>query len=217
MSQDYYKKHKFMNAINKIFECISVGMFWIGFCIPIFTIGASTTALYYTINKTVRHDRGYVWQQFWGSFKANFKQATKIWLFMLLIYAIVACDYYVLYSLTYKTDTFQIFLMIFVIATILLVTWSLYVFPYIARFSNSGKAILKNSLLMMHLNLQWSILLFILFVLEIGLALMVPISVVLLAGVYMLINSFILERIFCKHMTPEDLKLEAERNCVYYN
>lgn len=217
MNQDYYNKHKLVNAISKIFECISVGIFWIGFCIPIITIGASTTALYYTITKTVRHDRGYVWQEFWGSFKSNFKQSTVIWMIMLMIYAIVAFDYYVLYSLSNGTGAFQVFVVVFIIVTMLLVMWSLYVFPYVARFSNSTKAILKNSLMMMHLNLQWSILLLVLFVIEIGMALLLPISIVLLAGAYMLLNSLIMERIFRKHMSSEDLELEDERNRKYYN
>ena len=39
-------------------------------CIPIVTAGASITAMHYVLLKMVRNKEGYIWKDFWKSFKA---------------------------------------------------------------------------------------------------------------------------------------------------
>ena len=73
-------------------------MLWFMCCIPVFTIGAATTALYYTVNKSIKNDRGYASSEFFSAFKSNFKQSTVIWLIFLAIYALLGFDYYVMKS-----------------------------------------------------------------------------------------------------------------------
>ena len=54
-----------------IINIIYVSVLWILFSIPIITIGASSTALYYTVTKVIRHGRSYIFREFWQSFKSN--------------------------------------------------------------------------------------------------------------------------------------------------
>ena len=61
--------NKFFRFMNKVADGFYVSILWILFCIPIVTAGASTTALYYTVHKSLRRNRGYVWKNFWESFK----------------------------------------------------------------------------------------------------------------------------------------------------
>ena len=56
-----------------IINIIYVSVLWILFSIPIITIGASSTALYYTVTKVIRHGRSYIFREFWQSFKSNLK------------------------------------------------------------------------------------------------------------------------------------------------
>ena len=44
--------------IYKLVNTVVAGVLWVLCCIPVVTAGAATTALYYTIVKTVRHGRG---------------------------------------------------------------------------------------------------------------------------------------------------------------
>lgn len=37
--------------LGKLVDCVWVSILWVICCIPVFTIGASTTALYYTVHK----------------------------------------------------------------------------------------------------------------------------------------------------------------------
>ena len=43
--------NKVFEVINAIVDLLVLGFFWIITSIPVFTMGASTTALYYTVNK----------------------------------------------------------------------------------------------------------------------------------------------------------------------
>ena len=82
----------FFTAVNKIIDTIFLSILWIIFCIPLFTIGASTSALYATANKVLRHDRSYIFRQFWDSFKSSFKQSTIAWLFCVLVIFVLVSD-----------------------------------------------------------------------------------------------------------------------------
>ena len=71
-------------AIDTIGKIFILNLYWVICSLPIFTIGASTSALLYASMKL--HDReGYVTSNFFSSFKENFKQATEIWLIYLVI------------------------------------------------------------------------------------------------------------------------------------
>ena len=78
--------------IGKFGDLIILNVLWFVCSIPIFTIGASTTAVYYVTLKLARNDDGYTIRSFFKSFKENFKQATIIWLIMLAVGLILGFD-----------------------------------------------------------------------------------------------------------------------------
>lgn len=79
-------ENKLMTGLNKIFDCMFVSALWCILSIPIVTIGATTSALYYAVNKSIRHSRGYAYKEFLSAFKLNFKQSTIVWLVNLLLH-----------------------------------------------------------------------------------------------------------------------------------
>lgn len=209
--------NKLMTGLNKIFDSMCVSMLWVGCSLPIFTIGASTTALYYAVNKSIRHNRGYAWKEFLSAFKSNFKQSTVVWLFTLLCYAIGVADCYILYQLN-DTMSFAKVLLAIIIALVLILTmWMLYVFPYMARFALPTKALMKNALIIMLANFKWTILLLLLFVVSMVGSLFLAVLAMFVPVVYMVIANLIIERVFRKYMSEEDIEAEEERNRVEYN
>lgn len=64
---------------------------WLVCSLPIITLGASTTALLFSCMK-LRHGDGYVTQNFFASFKENFRQATILFLFFLITGGILLFD-----------------------------------------------------------------------------------------------------------------------------
>ena len=80
--------------IGKFWDVLIVNLLWIVCSIPIVTIGASTTAMYYVTLRLARDDDGYTFRSFFKSFRENFKQATAIWLIFLTVGLLLACDVY---------------------------------------------------------------------------------------------------------------------------
>lgn len=198
-------------TLGKVTDCLSLSLLWIISCIPIITIGAATTALYYTVNKVVKHGITGILREYWHSFRSNFKQATMIWLVLILIYGLLAISCYgayVLYLADYIPKAMLIFLFVLAAAVTM---WAIYLFPCLARFNNSTKQIMKNCAWFSVLNLPWTILLFAILLLTIVATALIPIGLFLFPAGGMLISSYITERVFRKYMSPEDLAAEDLR------
>ena len=80
--------------IGKFWDLLIIHILWVICCIPIVTVGAATTAMYYVTLRLVRDDDGYTIRSFFKSFKENFKQATIIWMLFLVIGLILGFDVY---------------------------------------------------------------------------------------------------------------------------
>ncbi len=126
-------------------------------CIPIITIGASYTGMYYVLLKIVRGEEGYLVKGFFKSFKQNFKQATILWLIMLLIILVYIGDFRIFIN---SGLTFPKLLIVMILAIAILVLMvAVYVFPVLSRFDNTVKNTIKNAFCMAILNLPKTLLL----------------------------------------------------------
>ena len=85
----------FFTILNRVSDLIILNVLWLICCIPIVTIGASTTAMYYVALKMVNNEESYVTRSFFKSFRENFRQSTIIWLIMLPIGILIAFNLYV--------------------------------------------------------------------------------------------------------------------------
>ena len=201
-------------TLAKITDCMCLSILWIIGCIPLVTVGASTTALYYTVNKVIRHGKPGIWREYWHSFRLNFKQATVIWIILLLVYGLLITSYYSAYLL-YLEDQFSQIMLIFLLVLITVVTmWANYLLPYLARFNNTTKQLMKNCAWFAVLNFPWTVLLLLLCAVTVASSLLMPLGFVLMPAGGMLISSYILEHVFKKYMSLEDQTAENERNGV---
>lgn len=134
--------------IGKFWDVLIVNVLWVVCSIPVITIGASTTAMYYVTLRLVRDDDGYTFRSFFKSFKENFKQATIIWLIFLAVGTLLAFDLYYFVRLvspsTFRTVMITAFLSMAFIWTAMFT----YVFPLQARFYNPVKRTIFNSFFM---------------------------------------------------------------------
>ena len=201
--------------MGKVADLVILNVLAIICSIPIFTIGASWTALYFVTIRIVRKEEGYVIRDFFRSFKENFKQATLIWLLVLLVAAIFVGD-----ILIYRMIQDQIpkFIMIAVIVlAFLALGTAIYVFPVLSRFENTIKNTIKNAFLLSIVNIPYTILLMILMVLPIFLALFViqiaPIMIIMGASLPAYFASMIFVHIFRK-LEPAEVSEEADLDMI---
>ena len=80
--------------IGKLGDLIILNILWIVCSIPVFTAGASATAVYYVTLKLVRDEDDSTIRSFFRSFKSNFKQATAIWLILLAAGIVLGFDFW---------------------------------------------------------------------------------------------------------------------------
>ena len=83
---------KILTSLGKVVDIVWLSLLWLLCCLPVVTIGASSTALYYTVHKTIRGSRGYTTRTFFTALKDNFKQATLSYLVWLLVMIVLVAD-----------------------------------------------------------------------------------------------------------------------------
>lgn len=85
--------NKIANFLTKIMYLAWLNFLWLICSLPIITIGASTTAVYYTAMRMTRDDEGYITKDFFHSFKENFLQATGVWLIVLAFFGMICFNW----------------------------------------------------------------------------------------------------------------------------
>ncbi len=136
-----------MRFITKIALSVYLNILWLICCLPVFTAGASTTALFYVTLKMAEDKEGNITKAFFRSFRGNFKAATKIWLILLGLGAILALDGYVFYHMRFESVLWTIGTAIYIVALIAYAVVLMYIFPLLSRFDNHLGAMFKNSII----------------------------------------------------------------------
>lgn len=136
-----------MQFITKIAYSAYLNILWFICCIPIFTIGASTTALFYVTLKMAKNEEGNITKAFFRSFRENFKQGTIIWLILLAVGVVLGFDGYTLYHMRFTNAFWTILTAIFIVAVVAYAIILMYIFPLLARFQNTTIAMFINSIM----------------------------------------------------------------------
>lgn len=202
--------------VGKFFDIMILNLLWLFCSIPIVTIGASTTAVYYVTLKLVRDEDNSTIKSFFKSFKENFKQATIIWLFLLVLGVVIGFDLYFFLVMQTTVSTFRtVMLSVFGGFGIIYLCILLYVFPLQSRFYNPVKRTLFNAFFMSIRHfLQTLGLLAIDIALPVLAFFIVPIlqPLLLLFGFPLLafINSYVFVGVFEKYMPKKEEEEDRE-------
>lgn len=202
MSEIFTTDNMVIRILNRIGDILILHFLWLLCSLPIVTIGASTTALYYTAMKAVKYEDGYVARRFFKSFKENFRQSTIIWLIML--FAGFLCGWYLSYSIETHNSVLTMF------STILTCVYSfilIYVFPLQSKFDNKITVTIRNAFLLSVKNFPWTLLM----IVALGLmglfsyfyTIVLFIVVICGAGVYGYLTAFIFNRVFLPYLPDE--------------
>ena len=132
-----------MNVLNKMADLMWLNILTLICCIPIITAGAALTSMHYVALKIVRNEESYITRSFFKSFKTNFRQATLIWLLLMLVAAILGGDYYIITKSGMQFS--QVLVVLIMAAGVLVICTSLYVFPVLAKFDNTIMGTIRNA------------------------------------------------------------------------
>lgn len=134
-------------VITKFTNMVLLSLCWLAFCLPIVTVGASTTALYAVCFKMLKNEEGHICRQFLSYFKSNFKQATLAWLILLPIGVIIAYMLYLYFwGMSSVKGVADVFAILVLVAAALYIITLTYVFACAARYENTPAQTVKNGI-----------------------------------------------------------------------
>ncbi|MDR0638279.1 MAG: DUF624 domain-containing protein [Spirochaetaceae bacterium] len=150
------KKRLFEDGVyawmEKLFDAVSLNLLWLLCSLPLVTIGASSTAFYYTMAKVIRGERGHLFGEFWRSFRLNFVKATIVWIafaaliFLLLVNRNISAD---IAGSAGIGGYFGFFLLcLYTVIAVLFLGVLVYVFPVLSRFYMAVPQVIKLSVYM---------------------------------------------------------------------
>lgn len=186
--------------LGKIFDMMVVSLIWLVCCLPVVTIGAATTALYYTVAKVIRRDRGYIFKEYFKAFKMNFWQGTIIW----LITAALACLFYfeAQFAPRMGGQQEQIFTYLFLILGVILLFIVIYVFPILSRFSMNIVQIFRTAIFMMLKHFLNTIGMAIIVIWAVFISSVLPPALMFIPGVAIWMMTYLMEPVLKKY-TPK--------------
>ena len=147
MSKLFRMDSPLMRFLTKIADLMVLNILFCVTSIPLITIGASWTALYSVTLRMVRDEEGSVSRSYFQSFRQNFRQATLLWLGVLVVLALLVLDIRVLNGMSEGTapGLFRVGVEILALLGIMVLQ---YLFPSLARFEASLADTLKNACIM---------------------------------------------------------------------
>lgn len=134
-----------IRGLTKLADLMWLNALFIITSLPVFTIGASTSALYYESMRVVQGEESYITKDFFKAFKNNFKNATVVWLVSAFLLVLFGYTFYILGTsdLSYA----HIAMGIMGIPMVLISFMLLYVFPIMSKFENTLMNTVINALL----------------------------------------------------------------------
>ena len=128
--------------LTKIFDIILLSLLWFVCCLPIVTIGTSTTALYSVTLKMTKNAEGGITRSFFLAFKQNFTKTLPMTCSMIITLTIIGCDVFFLGANENIKD------ICLASGIILLFFWFVvygYVYPITAKYENTIKNTFVNA------------------------------------------------------------------------
>ncbi len=193
-----------------IIRGFSLGLLWVIGCLPIITIGTSTTAAYYVGMKLSKNKNENIFKLYWHSFRQNFLQSSL--LFIPYLVGVIGGLYF--YSnLSYFQRLGSSVISLYVIISLCLFILSMNIFPLLSRFDLKTLQLWKLSIIFCYIY-PITIVKVLIMLLFIGyVAIYFPLYGILAIGTYFLITSRWYEKVFIKIINEnQEMKYEQAIN-----
>lgn len=132
----------FYKFMSRLFDMLKLNGMWLLCSLPIFTIGAATTAAYSITLKMVDDEEGYIAGPFLRAFKENLGKGSIIGIIQVFATYTIIMDF----QISRADSKFgTLYFVVGVICSVLLLTHTLYAYALLARYENSVINTMRNS------------------------------------------------------------------------
>lgn len=185
---------KIGNVFSKVVDLLLAGILWLVCSLPVVTIGASSSAMYYVVVKCVRHERGRILRSFFSAFRSAFLQSLKVWGIYLVYILLLGFDIYAVGQLGETVSLiYRMLTRLMLIPLLLPLPW---VFAYISRFEAPFSTVLRYSMYLSVRNFWRTLILLIIPGAVVMLCMFLPGLVPVLPGICCLAMSYVIEPVF---------------------
>lgn len=204
---------RIMIFLSRVADLVILNILWLVCCIPVVTIGASTTAMYHVIRHWQKDSVSSIMRDFFQSFKEDFKQATPVYLILLIPTVAVVMNAMLIFNPENSAAVPSYLLVIWFISALILLFISSFVYPVMAFFADSIFKTLRNAMVLALAHLPRTILISVLNLLPVIL-LFVNLSFFLQSSIFWLLiggalvaylNMSILKPVF-KKLVPSEFE-----------
>lgn len=203
---------KFARALQKVSDVIIASVLWIIGCLPLLTIGTSTTALYYAAIKAVSGE-GTIVKNFFKSYKENLKQSIVVEIILLIVGYIMYVNWKLIFDMSGGSSVFKV---VYFVVLIWLVPIVWYIFPILARFALSTKLLFINAFVLSFKNLPKTIFIVLTSMLPIVCLVvrieyvikLLPLIVVAAPGLIAFLNATMFVKVFEPYMPKDEAEEE---------
>ncbi|MDE6731880.1 MAG: YesL family protein [Oscillospiraceae bacterium] len=136
---------------GKFWNMFTMNLIYVLACIPIVTIGPATAALTAMMRNVYLERPQFIWHDFWREFKKNFKKSFVIGIIDVAAIALLLLTYN-LFANTEDQNTRIICVLAFAAQAVFLLM-NFYIYPQIAALEMKMSDILRNSLILVFVNL----------------------------------------------------------------
>lgn len=148
----------FIQFLSRVFDLMMLNALFIVCSLPVVTLGASLSALHRVVQDISYDTDDKIIRSFFRAFKQNFKQATVVWLILMVVIVSLACD--VLLVMGYFSGTVRTVMYVLIaILAVLVASVAAYLFPLLTRYDNTLRQHVFNALILAIVKLPRTLLL----------------------------------------------------------
>lgn len=137
-----------MRGLTRVADVMILNFLFILTAVPVFTLGAALTALNFVAMRIATGECNSVTGDYFRSFRRNFRQATWVGLVLAFFAVVLAAWYAVVTSFALEPMVEFALLVVWYVLAFNFLTTTLFVFPYLASFEASTRAVFRNARLM---------------------------------------------------------------------
>lgn len=134
-----------MQMLTRVGDMILLNVLFLICCVPVITAGASVAAMHKVIQELIYETDSGTIKGFFRAFKANFKQATILWIIVLLVIVSLGCDVLLIVTYFSGSEAVKWMLGLLAVLAVLVCCVVAYMIPLIVRYENTLRQHLSNA------------------------------------------------------------------------
>ena len=198
----------FLKMIYTLSDMGVISILWMIGCLPIITIGASTTALFYVADKKVSGKESKILFDFIKSYKQNFVQSLLVTVILGVLW--FSATIYLMMGYSFLQQGFSLSLFILVVSVFEVIMLSFYMCALLAKYELKTIMLIKNSFLFTHAYLLESIKAFGVIIAMLFCLVMIPGLLIILPAAIALTASHYIRQSILKFLDRKDVLNELE-------